>query len=150
VPADPADNRNGQNDFCYPPNKRPSRPHCGQLYDPACVRLCSWLVVSGPILHHESRGEMPMGWSIRYQVLVPLGLLLLGLVGICSWTGWDSARLARQRIANQVQGIVMTLGDSRIHLNQQILDHLRGLTGAEFLLFDSGGQRLATISGQAG
>src|SRR5262249_51751399 len=48
------------------------------------------------------------------------------------------------------QGIVMTLGDSRIHLNQQILDHLSGLTGAEFLLFDSGGQRLATISGQAG
>jgi signal transduction histidine kinase len=88
-----------------------------------------------------------MRWSIRFQFLVPLGLLLLGLVGISTWTAWDSARLARQRIAGQVQGIVHTLGDFRNPLNQQILEQLRGLTGAEYLLFDLSGQRLATISG---
>src|SRR5262245_43698490 len=91
-----------------------------------------------------------MRWSIRNQFLVPLGLLLLGLVGICTWTAWDSARLARQRIAGQVQGIVHTLGDLRFPLNQQILEHLKGLTGAEYLLFDSSGTRQATLSGQPG
>lgn len=89
-----------------------------------------------------------MRWSIRYQFLLPLGLLLLGLVGICTWTAWDSARSARQRIAGQVQGIVHTLGDLRFQLNQQILEHLKGLTGADYLLLDSGGQRLATFPGQ--
>jgi len=38
--------------------------------------------------------DIPM--SIRYQILVPLILVILGLVGICAWTAQDSARLARR------------------------------------------------------
>ena len=89
-----------------------------------------------------------MRWSIRYQFLVPLGLLLLGLIGICSWTAWDSARLARRRIATQVHDITDTLADGRFPKNQHVLEQMKGLSGAEYLLFDSTGERFATLAGE--
>ncbi len=89
-----------------------------------------------------------MRWSIRFQFLVPLALLLLGLVGICTWTAWDSARLARHRIAQQVHGIIHTLADARFPKNQHVLDQMKGLSGAEYVLLDASGERFATFSGQ--
>lgn len=89
-----------------------------------------------------------MRWSIRFQFLAPLGLLLLGLVGICTWTAWDSAHLARQRIAAQVHGISHTLADARFPKNQHVLEQMKGLSGAEYLLIDATGERFATLNGQ--
>src|SRR5947207_690408 len=91
-----------------------------------------------------------MRWSIRYQFLVPLALLLLGLAGVCAWTAVDSARAAERRIATQMNGIIRTLGDARYPLTQPVLEQLKGYSGADYLLLDVSGQRVATFGGPVG
>ena len=91
-----------------------------------------------------------MRWSIRSQLLAPLALLLLGLAGVCTWTARESARLARQRIAGQMHGVARTLNDADFPLNQHVLDMVKGLSGADFLVYDNAGQRTATFAAAAG
>jgi signal transduction histidine kinase len=86
-----------------------------------------------------------MRWSIRTQFVVPLLLLLAGLVGISTWTAEEAAKRARERIAAQVGGIVRTLSDARFPLNQHVLDQMKGLSGADYLLIEPSGQRVATF-----
>jgi signal transduction histidine kinase len=86
-----------------------------------------------------------MRWSIRNQILVPLLLLLAGLVGVCTWTAQESAQRARERIAAQVDGIVNTLSDARFPLNQHVLDQMKGFSGADYLLIEPDGKRVATF-----
>ncbi|HEV3143231.1 MAG TPA: HAMP domain-containing sensor histidine kinase [Gemmataceae bacterium] len=89
-----------------------------------------------------------MRWSIRYQLLVPLGLLLLGLVGVSAWTAWDSARHARLRIAHQIDGVVQTLSEANYSLSHPVLEQVKGLSGADCLLLEPDGRRVATFPGQ--
>src|SRR5437899_7088709 len=91
-----------------------------------------------------------MRWGIRYQFLVPLVLLLLGFVGVCTWTALDSARAAERRVAGQMERIVHMMGEASFGLTPRVLEQMKELSGAEFLLLDSSGQRIATFSGNAG
>src|SRR5262245_2610126 len=88
-----------------------------------------------------------MRWSIRYQLLVPLGLLLLGLVGVSAYAAWDSARQARKRIAHQIDGVVQTLSEATYKLSQPVLEQVKGLSGADCLLLEADGRRVATFEG---
>src|SRR5437763_3748832 len=88
-----------------------------------------------------------MRWGIRYQLLAPLALLLPGLVGVCAWTAQDSARLTRRRIAEQIDSVARTMSEANFPLTEHILDMMRGLSGADFLLVDADGGRLATFAG---
>jgi signal transduction histidine kinase len=90
-----------------------------------------------------------MRWSIRYQLLVPLGLLLLGLIAASAWTAWDSARHARLRIAHQIDGVLQTLSSEMTYpLTQPVLEDSKGLSGAECLLLEPNGHRVATFPEQ--
>jgi signal transduction histidine kinase len=89
-----------------------------------------------------------MRWSIRYQILVPLFLLLLGLVGISTWAAWDSARHARMRIAKQIDQVIQTQSEATYPLTPRVLEQMKGYSGAEYLLIDPDGRRVATITGQ--
>src|SRR5262245_57284365 len=91
-----------------------------------------------------------MRWGIRYQFLVPLLLLFLGLVGVCTWTALDSARAAERRVAGQMERIVRLMGEASFALTPRVLEQMKALSGAEFLLLDSSGQRTATFSGSVG
>src|SRR5438876_271339 len=82
-----------------------------------------------------------MRWGIRYQLLVPLALLLPGLVGVCTWTALDSARLARRRIAEQVDSVAQTMSGAHFPLTEHILEMMRGLSGADYLVVEPGGGR---------
>lgn len=75
-----------------------------------------------------------MRWSIRYQLLVPLLTLLLGVVGISTWTAIASAQRARQQIEKQVHDVAHTLNESSIPLNRGTLKQMKGLSGAEYVL----------------
>ena len=59
---------------------------------------------------------------IRYQLLVPLLILLFGVVGISTWTAVASANRARQRIAKDMQ----RLGNATYPLDK-VLDKVEGL-----------------------
>jgi len=86
-----------------------------------------------------------MRLSIRYQLLIPLVLLLAGLVAVCAWTAYAAAEQARQRIATQIEGIAQTLRDGQYPLNRHVLDQMKGLSGADFVMFDPNLGRVTTL-----
>jgi signal transduction histidine kinase len=85
-----------------------------------------------------------MRWPIRYQVLVPLLTLLLGVVGISTWTALASANRARRQIETQVRNVAHTLSAS-FPLRGNVLDQMKLLSGADFLLITPDGSRTATL-----
>jgi signal transduction histidine kinase len=86
-----------------------------------------------------------MRWSIRYRLLVPLGLLLLGVVATSTWSAVVAAKHARGRIIGQVRGVADTMGAASFRLTPNILEQMKGLSGAEYLLINADGSRFATF-----
>jgi signal transduction histidine kinase len=88
-----------------------------------------------------------MRWPIRYQLLVPLLTLLLGVVGISTWTALASAGRARRQIETQVRNVAHTLSGSRhVPLTHKIvLEQMKGLSGADYLLIAGNGTRTTTL-----
>jgi signal transduction histidine kinase len=84
-----------------------------------------------------------MRWNIRYQLFSPLVILLLGVVGISTWTALAAADGARRHIEEQVRDVFRTLREADFPLTPHVLDLLRGLSGAEYLLADQEGNCLA-------
>ncbi len=87
-----------------------------------------------------------MRWSIRYRLFVPLGLLLLGVVGITAWSAWAAAHHAEERIAKQVRGVTHTLAGASFSMTDRILEQMKGLSGAEYLYIDPDEGRLSTFA----
>jgi signal transduction histidine kinase len=87
-----------------------------------------------------------MRWSIRYQLLIPLLILLLGVVGISTWTGIASADRARKQVETQVRDIARTvLKETTIPKNKRALQLMRGLSEAEYLLDEGTGELITTL-----
>jgi signal transduction histidine kinase len=87
-----------------------------------------------------------MRWSIRYQLLIPLLILLLGVVGISTWTGLASADRARRQVETQVRDIARTvLKETTIPRNKRALQLMRGLSEAEYLLDEGTGEVITTL-----
>jgi signal transduction histidine kinase len=85
-----------------------------------------------------------MRWSIRFQLLVPLLLLLVGVAGITTWTAWASARYAWRQTETRVQNVAHTLGDAQFPLTPKVLDQAKGLSGADFVFLTPDGRRVST------
>lgn len=85
-----------------------------------------------------------MRWGIRYRLFVPLGLLLLGVVGISVWGALASARHAEERIARQIQRVTETRAVRSLTLNQAILEQMKALSEADFVAVGAEGQRLGS------
>jgi signal transduction histidine kinase len=92
-----------------------------------------------------------MRWSIRYQLLVPLVTLLLGVVGISTWTALASAGRARQQIEDQLRDVAGAVsGDPlRFPFTPQVLQVMKRLSGAEFLFVAHDGRRTTTLPDDA-
>jgi signal transduction histidine kinase len=89
-----------------------------------------------------------MRWRIRTQILVPLLTLLLGVVGITTWTTWtaiSSANQARRQVESRVRNVARTVAESRVQLNDRILEQMKGLSGAELVFVGDGGERKASF-----
>src|SRR5260370_31809264 len=86
-----------------------------------------------------------MRWSIRYQLLFPLLMLLWGVVGISTWTAVAGARRAWRQIETQVRDVARTLSDAHFPLTQNVLDQAKGLSAAAYLLVSSDGRRTSTL-----
>lgn len=74
-----------------------------------------------------------MRWSIRLQLLLPLFILLLGVVGISTWTGIASAVGARQRIESDMRKVAEHLRGTDYPLNLY-LERMKLLSGADFMV----------------
>src|SRR5262245_24649658 len=89
-----------------------------------------------------------MRWSIRFQLLVPLFMLLLGVIGMSVWTALASADRARRQIEKQMHDIARTVA-AIPPPNQHTLPLMKGLSGAEFLPCDTQGEPLHDDEGRA-
>jgi signal transduction histidine kinase len=88
-----------------------------------------------------------MRWRIRSQLLVPLVLLLLGVVGISTWTAVASANRAWQQLETRFRSVARTLSETSYPLNQKnILKIMKGLSGAEYLLVPANGKPITTFA----
>lgn len=82
-----------------------------------------------------------MRWSIRFQLLLPLFILLLGVVGISTWTAVTAAERAKQGIEDDVRHVGRMLsGLPGLRLNKPILEHMKRGTGADFHVVDAAGE----------
>ena len=76
-----------------------------------------------------------MRLGIRYQLLLPLVILMVGVIGMSTWTAVSSADAAGRHIEKQMEDIAKTAVKSASFLrNHQILHLMKGLSGADFLL----------------
>lgn len=76
-----------------------------------------------------------MRLGIRYQLLLPLVILMVGVIGMSTWTAVSSADAAGRHIEKQMEDIAKTAVKSASFLrNHQILHLMKGLSGEDFLL----------------
>lgn len=88
-----------------------------------------------------------MRWPIRNQLLLPPLVLIGGVVGIASWTTMDSVNRARDHIEEQVRHVAETLSEYPFALSATVLQQMKGLSGADYLLVGST-ERMATFDAE--
>src|SRR5262245_49272834 len=76
-----------------------------------------------------------MRLSLRYRLLIPLGLLLAGDAAATAWAARIAARNAERRLAAQQWAVARTLTEPRstFPLTERVLQQMKGFSGAEFL-----------------
>ena len=85
-----------------------------------------------------------MRQPLARQILLPMVGILLLTVGLASaLNAWLASEQVRRRIQSQLADVAQTLAASNFPLESGVLRQTRGLTGAEYVLVDSTGQRLA-------
>ncbi len=89
-----------------------------------------------------------MRLSIRYQLLLPLLTMFLGMVGMSTWMAVTAADRVRVRIETHMADIAGTVRTVTFPRNAQALGLMKGLSAAEFLLCDSHGRPLGDDQGQ--
>jgi signal transduction histidine kinase len=87
-------------------------------------------------------------WRIRYQLLLPLFLLLLGVVGLSVWMAVAAAGRAWNQIEDRVRTVAEHFGEHGTYpLNATVLSWIKDLSGADYLVLRPEGDRLTTLSG---
>src|SRR4051812_43632087 len=88
-----------------------------------------------------------MRLSLRYRLLLPLTLLLLGDLGATAWAASSAAAEADRRLAGQLWAVARTLTEPRssFRLTESVLAQMKGLSGAEFLLVEPRVPRVSTF-----
>ena len=89
-----------------------------------------------------------MRLSLRYRLLLPLTLLLVGDAAATWWAAAHAARTVERRLAEQQITVARTLtGAPTFPLTQPVLLSMKGLSGAEFLFIHPNRPNLYTLPG---
>ncbi|CAN5476485.1 HAMP domain-containing sensor histidine kinase [soil metagenome] len=87
-----------------------------------------------------------MRLSLRYQILLPMLLLVLGIAGLGTWAAVHAVQKAiRNQIEAQLAQVVRTISDASFPFSERVLAQLKDLTGAEFVLISADGRRQSTF-----
>lgn len=87
-----------------------------------------------------------MRWRIRGQLLLPLLLLLVGVLGLSVWMALAAANHARHQIETRVRDVAHIVSEGRFPLAQKyVLLSIKQLSGADYLLVKENGKRLSTL-----
>ncbi len=80
-----------------------------------------------------------MKWPLKFQIMVPLTLVMLGTVlGMSAAQAYWAASQRRQQIAQRIRDVTETLTATRSNfpLTSAVLIQMKGLSGADFVLRD--------------
>ena len=87
-----------------------------------------------------------MRLSLRYRLLIPLLVLLLADAGATGWAAALAAKREENRITEQLGAVSRTLTESRTFpLTERVLEQMKGLSGAEFILDKRSGEQVSTF-----
>jgi signal transduction histidine kinase len=90
-----------------------------------------------------------MRWRIRSQLLLPLLLLLLGVLGLSVWMAFAAAKDARRQIETRVRNVAQILSEGKFPLAPLAQNHIllwvKQLSGADYLLARRSGQHISTL-----
>jgi signal transduction histidine kinase len=89
-----------------------------------------------------------MRWRIRYQLLVPLLVLVLGVAGVTWWQALAAAAHAREAIEKRVRIVARFISEGNSPpLIDTVLHQMKELSGAEadYVLIPRDGERLSTL-----
>lgn len=88
-----------------------------------------------------------MRLGLRYRLLVPPTLLLLGTVAATAWAASHAAGTVERQFDERIRAIEQTVnGPPTFRLNEPILRQMRGLTGAELMFLGTNGERVSTLA----
>jgi signal transduction histidine kinase len=88
-----------------------------------------------------------MRWRIRYQLLVPCLLLLVGVVGVSVWMALDIVDRARRQIETRVRNVAHNLSEATSYpLAENVLVQMKRLSGADYLLVPPSGPPVSTLA----
>ncbi len=81
-----------------------------------------------------------MRWGLRYQLLTPPLLLLLGVAAITTWSAVASANRAWQELETRLRDVGHAFSKGNIPLREDVFSQMKDLSGAEFHFVASGGK----------
>jgi signal transduction histidine kinase len=88
-------------------------------------------------------------WRIRSQLLLPLMLLLIGVLGLSVWMAFAAAQHARRQIETRVRDVAQIVGEGTFPLapleRNHVLLWIKQLSGADYLLVKQDGKRISTL-----
>lgn len=90
-----------------------------------------------------------MRWPLRRQIMLPLLVVAVAsLAAVGAINAELAARQTRQRIEQQLQGVVTVLSETNFPLTDNVLKQMRDLSGAEFVVTGASGTTHATSFSQ--
>lgn len=88
-----------------------------------------------------------MRLSLRYQLLLPMLVLLLGVMSLGAWAAVHSVQQAvRQQIEVQLSHVAHTVSEASFPFTERVLTQLKELTGADYLVTAPDGRRQSTLA----
>src|ERR1700733_13216185 len=89
-----------------------------------------------------------MRWPIRNQIFLPVATLhLVAIASIALLLAAIAARRSSLERIQQVERVVATLDEASFPLTENVLQKMRGLSGAEYLTLDERGAILTSTLG---
>ncbi len=86
-----------------------------------------------------------MRWPLRSQILLPMaGVMLATVVAVGSVDAWLAGLRTQQQIETQLREIGRTLAGASFPLTDNVLQQMRGLSGAEFVVVNRSGTVVAS------
>lgn len=83
--------------------------------------------------------------NIRSQLLLPLLLLLVGVLGVSVWMAFAAAGHARQQLERRVRDVAHIVSEGKFPLQNHVLLWVKQLSGADYLLVKENGKHLSTL-----
>jgi hypothetical protein len=88
--------------------------------------------------------ETAMRWSLRQQILMPvIGVVLTTVLVVSALNAWVASTAARRRLEGQLRDLTATLSSSNFPLENHVLQQMRGLTAADYVVMEISGRAVA-------